>query len=58
MLTLGILGSGSGSNMQAILDAISEGRLSARIAVVLSDNPDASILERASRKDIPSGVID
>jgi len=58
MLTLGILGSGSGSNMQAILDAISRGGLSARIAMVLSDNPDAFILERAAINGIPSGVID
>lgn len=58
MLSLGILGSGSGSNMQAIVDAIEEGRLNARIALVLSDNPRAYILERASRYGIPSGVID
>jgi phosphoribosylglycinamide formyltransferase-1 len=58
MPTLGILGSGSGSNMQAILDALSAGKLSARIAVVLSDNPDAYILERARKNGIPTAVID
>lgn len=58
MLTLGILGSGSGSNMQAILDAITAGKLDARIAIVLSDNPDAFILERAARNGIPSEIID
>jgi phosphoribosylglycinamide formyltransferase-1 len=58
MPTLGILGSGSGSNMQAILDAISAGRIDARIAVVLSDNPEAYILERAKKNGIPFGVID
>jgi phosphoribosylglycinamide formyltransferase-1 len=58
MLTLGILGSGSGSNMQAILDAIHEGRLKARIALVLSDKPDAFILRRAAGNDIPHAVID
>jgi phosphoribosylglycinamide formyltransferase-1 len=57
-MVLGILGSGSGSNMQAILDAIAAGTLDARIALVLSDNPDAYILERAAKNDIPSGVID
>jgi phosphoribosylglycinamide formyltransferase 1 len=46
-MVLGVLGSGSGSNMQAILDAIDAGTLDARIAIVLSDNPDAYILERA-----------
>lgn len=58
MLTLGILGSGSGTNMQAILDAIQAGKLEARIAIVLSDNPDALILERASRNGIATEVID
>jgi len=58
MLTLGILGSGSGSNMQAILDAVESGQLRARIALVLSDNPDAYILERAKRNGIPAELID
>jgi phosphoribosylglycinamide formyltransferase-1 len=57
-MVLGILGSGSGSNMQAILDAIDAGQLAVRIALVLSDNPDAFILERARRRDIPTGLID
>ena len=58
MLTLGILGSGSGSNMQAILDAITAGTLQAKIAIVLSDNPDAFILKRAEKHGIPHAVID
>jgi phosphoribosylglycinamide formyltransferase-1 len=57
-MRLGILGSGSGSNMQAILDAIDAGTLDAEIALVLSDNPEAYILERASRRGIATGVID
>lgn len=58
MLTLGILGSGSGSNMQAIQDAITAGTLEARIAIVLSDKPDAFILKRAAKHGIPHAVID
>ena len=58
MPTLGILGSGAGSNMQAILDAIGEGRLAAKITVVFSDNPDAYILERARENGIRAEVID
>lgn len=58
MPTLGILGSGSGSNMQAILDAIESGDLDARIGIVLSDNPDAGILERARQNGIRAEVID
>lgn len=44
--------------MQAILDAIDAGTLDARIALVLSDNPDAFILERARKRGIKTGVID
>jgi phosphoribosylglycinamide formyltransferase 1 len=57
-MRLGILGSGSGSNMQAILDAIDAGTLDAEIVLVLSDRPDALILERARRRGIPAGVMD
>lgn len=44
--------------MQAILDAIEGGVLDARIALVLSDNPDAYILGRAQANGIPVGIID
>ncbi len=44
--------------MQAILDAIDAGTLDARIALVLSDNPQAFILERARRRGIDTGIID
>lgn len=57
-MVLGILGSGSGSNMQAILDAIDAGALDARISIVLSDNPDAYILERARKRGIATALID
>ena len=57
-MVLGVLGSGSGSNMQAILDAIGDGTLDARIGLVLSDHPEAFILERAKKHGIATGVID
>ena len=57
-MRLGILGSGSGSNMQAILDAIAAGTLDAEIVLVLSDNPNGYILERAKKAGIPTGLID
>jgi len=44
--------------MQAILDAIDAGTLDARIGIVLSDRPDAFILERARQRGIETGVID
>lgn len=55
---LGVLGSGSGSNFQSILDAIEDGRLNAEVVLVLSDVPDAFILERAAKAGIPAEVID
>jgi phosphoribosylglycinamide formyltransferase 1 len=48
-LVLGVLASGRGSNLQAILDAIEAGRCPARVAVVMSDRKDAPALERARR---------
>ena len=58
VIHLGILGSGSGSNMQAILDAIRDNRLDAKIVLVLTDNPDAYILTRAKDAGIPTQLID
>lgn len=57
-MRLGVLGSGSGSNMQAILDAIDAGTLDAEIVLVMSDIPEAGILERARRRGIAAEVID
>jgi phosphoribosylglycinamide formyltransferase-1 len=56
-LAIGILGSGKGTNAQAILDAIAEGRLNARVVCVLSDVQDAFILERARRQGIPAEFV-
>ncbi len=55
--TLGVLISGRGSNLQAIIDAIAAGRLDARIAVVISNQPDAKGLERASTAGIETLVL-
>ncbi len=57
-LSIAVLGSGQGSNFQAITDAIQNGLLNARIVCVLSDVPDAFILERARRIGIPAEIID
>ena len=51
-LQLGVLASGNGSNLQAIIDAIEDGRLEADIRVVLSDKPDAYALARAEKHKI------
>ena len=57
-LHLGVLGSGAGSNMQSIVDAIAAGTLDAEIRVVLADVPDAKILDRARRQGIPCQYLD
>jgi phosphoribosylglycinamide formyltransferase-1 len=49
---LGVLVSGRGSNLQAIIDNIVSGSLAAEIAVVVSDQPDAYALERARKHNI------
>lgn len=56
-LNLGLIASGSGSNLQAILDAVKEGRLNARAALVLSDKPNAYALERARESGVPTAVV-
>ena len=55
---LAVLGSGSGSNCQSIFNAIDDGRLDAEVVIVLSDNPDAYILERARQRGITTDVLD
>jgi len=55
---LGVLGSGAGSNMQSIVDAIGAGTLDADIRIVLADVPDAKILDRAKRHGIPCAYLD
>ena len=57
-LKLGVLGSGAGSNMQSIVDAIDKGELDAEIRLVLADVPDAKILDRARRHNIPAQYLD
>ncbi len=57
-LALGVLVSGSGSNLQAILDAIKEGTLEARCQVVISNRPGVKALERAKKAGVPTVVID
>jgi phosphoribosylglycinamide formyltransferase-1 len=56
-IRLGVLGSGHGSNCEAILEAIARSLLPARVVVVLSDNAQAPILQRAQRRGIPAQFI-
>ena len=54
---IGVLLSGSGTNLQAIIDAIEAGKLDARIELVLSNNVDAFGLVRARKHGIATEVL-
>jgi phosphoribosylglycinamide formyltransferase-1 len=55
---LGVLISGRGSNLQAIIDAIGSGQLDASIAVVISNRPGAMGLTKALAAGLPTEVLD
>jgi phosphoribosylglycinamide formyltransferase-1 len=55
---IGVLISGRGSNLQALIDAIADGRLRARIALVISNRADAPGLDRAEAAGIETLVLD
>ena len=55
---LGVLASGRGSNLQAIIDAIEKRSLEAVVAVVISNKADAPALERARRHGVPAIFLD
>ncbi len=57
MIRLGVLASGRGSNLQAIIDAIETGDVDARVAVVISNRPEAYALTRAAGYRIPTRVV-
>ncbi|MDO8880586.1 MAG: phosphoribosylglycinamide formyltransferase [Coriobacteriia bacterium] len=57
-LVLGVLISGSGTNLQAVIDACASGALDARVAVVISNKEAALGLERARKAGIPAVHID
>lgn len=53
-----VLASGSGTNLQAILDAQEQGRIAGRVAVVVSDREDAGALDRAKRHGADAVFVD
>jgi len=56
-LKIGVLISGSGTNLQAIIDAIAAGKVNAQIVKVLSSRPDAYGLKRAEEAGIPTVAL-
>ena len=53
-----VLISGSGTNLQAIIDAVNSGSINANIAAVISNRPDAPGLDRARKAGINAVIID
>lgn len=56
--TIGVLVSGSGTNLQAILDAVAGGALGAKVGVVVSNVATAKALDRAKAAGVPAIVVD
>lgn len=56
-LRIGALASGGGSNVQAILDQIESNSLNAQLVTIISDNPQAGVLDRAVRHGVSHEVI-
>lgn len=56
-LNIGVLGSTSGTDLQAVIDEIGAGKLAAEITIIISNKPDAFILERARKHGIEAACI-
>lgn len=52
-----VLASGSGTNLQALIDAVQAGQLQVTIAAVISDRPEAGALQRAEQAGIPAVTV-
>jgi phosphoribosylglycinamide formyltransferase-1 len=55
---IGVIVSGRGSNLQSIIDHITEGKLDVEVAVVVSDHADAFALKRAAKAGIATAVVE
>ena len=58
MMKIGVMASGRGSNLQAIIDSVRAGALKAEIVCVISDHEDAQALERAGKAGIRDLYLD
>ena len=57
-LSVGVLASGSGTDLQSIIDASEQGLIDAMVVVVISDRNDAYALSRAKKHSIPGFFVD
>ncbi len=56
-LKLGVLASGSGSNFEAVAEAIKNGQLNAQIRVLIYNNPNAKVVERSYKWNVPAVLL-
>ncbi|MDO8644931.1 MAG: phosphoribosylglycinamide formyltransferase [bacterium] len=57
-LKLGVLVSGNGTNLQALIEASQQETLQADVTLVISDNPEATAVTRAKNEKIPVAIIE
>lgn len=57
-IRIGALISGTGTNLQAIMDACESGRIRGRVVFIGSDNPDAAGLKKGEQSNLPTFVVD
>ena len=57
-LQIGVMASGSGTNFVAIAEAIASGKLNAEIQVLIYNNPEAKVKEKAKKYNIPTVLVD
>jgi len=57
MINIGVLASGRGTNLQAIIKAVEEGIIEGEISIVISDNRDAFALKRAKQNNIKTEYL-
>ena len=55
---IAVLASGRGSNFQAVIEAIQDGKIPATCVALITDNPKAYAIERARNAKIPVVIID
>ena len=55
---LGIMASGSGTNFDAVAQAIADGKLNAKIPVLIYNNPDAKVVSKAEKWQVPTLLLD
>lgn len=56
-MRLGLFASGTGSNVQAIIDSVNDGRLTAEVTCLVCDQPKAEVIEKAKQAGIPCLVL-